>query len=772
MPEMRSSLVLTAETKGFEKALRQTLGLNKAALADLKKQAAQFVTMQAEVKGLEKQLGSLVKQELELAKTMSKVDDKSSGRYRKMQTDLKAVQEQSRNLNRIINLQKQAYSGTADAAQRLNRAQSQIRQQQAREAQQSRWAGMQGFMQGAAPGMAPLFLQRGPGMWRQAAGMAAGGMVRGAAGAPFAGVAGMQQAMASIPIIGGAAAGQLGAAAGFTQQALAYQRQRVEAFPFVQPAPSRRVQRIRARQARARAQARGQATPGFEYFDPGTGQVYPGMEQRARRLETGLPAELAIQAGSPQPTTELGLLGETLVEGFTGKILGRQIGGAIRDIFGIEGGRPGRNFGMNRTPEQRTAERKRLDVLDQGKWARERAQIAEQNRQRELRRAARAETPEAMAMRLRGLGRQEALQETVQLMQAGGDVFQGGRGQRQFLGAAMAARTLFGVDAQTAGAFQMGARRGGLVGGIGRGGESLREALSDAVDSLGLRGPEVTQYLQIVAQGIQQFQMTGIPMSKDSLKDMAGELSRGGLAATRAQNVARGFQQVVQGMGARGPRGGFDLMLMQAFGGYTGTGGAKELEQTFIQMEELSQQLGERGVMGIETGGPMGDVMRRVMEMGGGGAGGRLFLRRILGAQGIQLGARETEILGKRLMGEDIGAAAAMLPPTEARIEGPGATIKEMMGKAAQVVTRGGPNLRQQAAVLDKQIQVGNKLATAVMQMEQSAANTTSAFSNLAGGPITELTKSFVNLTQKIDKLTGGEGSMIDKLFNMTMGQN
>ena len=122
-------------------------------------------------------------------------------------------------------------------------------------------------------------------------------------------------------------------------------------------------------------------------------------------------------------------------------------------------------------------------------------------------------------------------------------------------------------------------------------------------------------------------------------------------------------------------------------------------------------------------------------------------------------------ILGKSLEGKELTdeEQAIIARPQEAPAKGPGRTIEEMSRRAAQVVSNMGPNLRQQAALMDKQLAVGNKLATAVMNMEQSAANTTSAFTNLAGKPITNLSKSLEKFTAKLDKITEEDG-VLDRL--------
>ena len=58
--DVRTNVVLTAETKGFDKVLRQTLGLNQKALEGLKQQSVYYKKSQAEVKKFENELKGLL----------------------------------------------------------------------------------------------------------------------------------------------------------------------------------------------------------------------------------------------------------------------------------------------------------------------------------------------------------------------------------------------------------------------------------------------------------------------------------------------------------------------------------------------------------------------------------------------------------------------------------------------------------------------------------------------------------------------------------------
>ena len=806
--EYKTSLVISAETKGFDKALRQALGLSEKSLDSMKKQAEAHKKNDEYVKSLEKGLGTLLKRQADLHQQMMKVGDTGSKSYQKMEDRMQSLREATKNVSESIRLQERAYAGEAKAARTLEKAIQGITREQERKAQQERkafeqqqaqdrqveamaekqrkGAFAQGFMQAAAPGMAPLFLQRGPGMWRQTAGMLAGGALRrGAAGAwgmtggaAFQGIQGMQQGLGAIPGIGGLLAGQLGSAAGYSQMSLQHQRQLVGLAPYVAPDARMMAQASQAEARAAQAMAGARAIPKTArtsaYMQGGYRQLLQEAMVKMQGTELGEGVNLANMPKITPTSNEFGT-GFTIENSLAQTLSGKQMDFLSNEVekLGLEvydratsGKGPGgwsdiyKRFDVAGTQSMHGAQ----DVLTAAKGT---AGFEASEARRAARRArARAfGSPVSAGRRLMGQGRTESLEFMGQLMQTGGGRFEAGApGMQPFMEAAMGAQTLYGVGAETSGAFLQASRRGGLVGGRGRAGEELREALQDAVE-LGLNGAEINQYMQSVAQGIQQFQQTGIPMAKDSLKDMGLELSKGGLAPTRAQAVAQGFQRMVQNVGARGPTGGLDLMLMQQFGGYQGGGGPEALEQAFIQMEEMGERIKGGGLGALASDQAMSGTMRRIMEMGGGGAGGRLFLRRQLAARGINVGAREMSILGKSLEGKELTdeEQAIIARPQEAPAKGPGRTIEEMSRRAAQVVSNMGPNLRQQAALMDKQLAVGNKLATAVMNMEQSAANTTSAFTNLAGKPITNLSKSLEKFTAKLDKITEEDG-VLDRL--------
>lgn len=832
--DVRTNVVLTAETKGLDKALREVLGINQTALEGLKEQSHAYGKVQKDVKGMQTVLQDLTKRQLELRRAMAAVDDKSSSTYREMEEDLKKVNRAATEQAKTINLVARAYQAEAEAAKKLSAAQREVmnqqRQQEKQQQEQRRGAFTQGFLQAAAPGMAPLFLQRGPGMGRQFAGQMLGTGLRRAGqfgwgmtgGGAFSGLQGMQQGLAGIPIVGGFLAGQLGTAAGYSQQALEYQRQRVEALPYLGgPGNIQRVQQVVAKEGGRRAVGRqfGQMQTEFDlkmlnqqlasgeinqaeyerkkwmvtqgpesYYNKMTGEILPGKQAQAKYWEETAPEMLGERIGGTYKKPKFDIAGywsDTIFGSqhqrqtrkaqkalaYTEALRARS-GDKAWQAAGPVGSKEARRMATGGySDEQEEMIRIQQDIENRGRRTRE--QIAAREKE-ERGKAARKiwqareapfQTPATLGRKYRGLGRQESVQEAAQLMQATGGVF--GRGtpaeraqQQEFMGTAFAARTAFGVDLQTAGAFGAGARRGGLVGGPGGGAKGLTAALSDAM-KLGLEGSEINTYLQSMAQGIQQFQHTGIPFERKSLTSMATELSKGGLSGTRAGVVGRQFQSYIQNVSATGPRSGADLLAMNIFSGFTGGGQGPNLEESQIAMEQMKE--------GGLAGGKMNEYVKRLMTMRGGGWQGRTFARGFLKQQlGVNIGAKEMQLWGRQLMGEKLSPEEQKTLEAE-RTKREKGTMQAMVAQdpaalmklASATVTAMGPNLRSQASLLDTQLKVGQKMLPVIQNLEQSAANTVSAFSNLASKTLTDLTKGMTKFTGQLDKLTAEGGGLL-----------
>jgi hypothetical protein len=697
--DVQTSLTIAAQTKGFEKAQREILGISQKSLEGLQKQSAQYSKVQQSIGGMREKLGDLAKQQIEAGRQMAKMADQGSEAYKQQEERMKSLGAEASRLRREIKLLEQAHRGDAEAHQDLVRSYEQAARLQQEQQQASRGAFTQGLIQTAMPGMASMFMQRGPGMGRQFAGQMVGGAIgrmgRGAkslAGAMFTGIEGLQQGIADlIPVAGEAIAGQVGALAGYSERSLGWERQRLQMAPYI-GANQGRMAGIRRRGAEARQ---------FE------SRVASGEISRTIARE---------RAGAEE--------------------IGRQFGPMIPGISGAEMGQK-----LGRFWEKELFEYATDELVKAG----------EQRTTEGAQRAAARRTPfrqaGALGRQYAGLGREESAQAVAQLYQVSGGRFEGTAGQGRAVGAAMAAQTLFGVGPEAAGGFMLGGRRGGVVGG-GPAPELLTDSIKDALQ-LGLEGAEITQYVQQTAQGIQAFQQTGIPINQTAIKSMASEISEAGIGGVRASTLARGFQNYAQQLAQRGPQSGLDIFAMTRAGGYRGGGGG-EFVKSLLQMEQLK----EMAPGDIKKGGPMGGMLKDLIEMGGGGLVGTRFLHQAMQRMGMQVSLGETVGLAERLTGQQflteeeretygIGQAGdaarrARGKKRAAELGGP----EGMMAEAAKEVSRLGPHLRRQAAIMDRQLDLGAKFTSTVQTLNESTTKVNTMFEDLAG----EHLKDFANL--------------------------
>ena len=224
---------------GFEALQQKTAKLIKEATKGVEGQVKGFAALKKEAGGYKDQVKSLTDQLKVLAEVQLKTTralagvKKGTDAYKQLKAHLKGVGEEAKRVQQSVKLLDTAF----------------------RDQAKSSGAFGQGFLQGATPGAMAPYLQRGPGAFRQAAGMTAGraarGMAGGAAsmaGAPFTGLQGIQQGLAGIPVVGGMLAGQLGTSMQYGQQALQYRQTQMSAFP--QFGGNRRtLQEIRQRQS-------------------------------------------------------------------------------------------------------------------------------------------------------------------------------------------------------------------------------------------------------------------------------------------------------------------------------------------------------------------------------------------------------------------------------------------------------------------------------------------------------------------------------------------
>ncbi|OGO08146.1 MAG: hypothetical protein A2Y61_00230 [Chloroflexi bacterium RBG_13_60_13] len=724
---VQTNLQIALSTKGFDKGLRDILGVTQKSLDGLKKQSVAFGKAQMDLAGMRKKIQDLAKVQLEAAKAMEQIGDKAGAAYKYQQAQLDKAKTATKLLRQETSLLAASHRTDAEATEKLARAIQKLSAEQQRAQQAAKWAFTQGLAQGTGVGgMASMFLQRGPGFGRQIAGQMVGGALHrggrfgaGLASTPFAGIQGLQTALSALPG-GGLLAGQLGAVASHTGQALQFQRQRVEAAPFIGGSDPAAV---------AGAQAHLKALGTRPTLPRGKGAFDIPPSQRIRQNPLGL----------------AGVLAEELALGIVGAV------GMSREEAS--------EYGRKRAGLPKSEAAKRQQVYDA-------------ERARRAGGVARARLGPALGLGemgrdVAGIGQAEAVQRAAALYQTAGGVYTGGAAQQREFTTALAAQTQFGVGPGGAGAFLQAGRRGGLVGGRGQGAEALTSALSDAVE-MGLEGSEITNYMQRVAQGIQQFQQTGIPFNKDSLKSLTMELAKGGIGGVRGAAMAGGLQQYVQGIGARGPTSGMDLMLMQAFGGFKG-GGAGDYHDAIVQMEAMKGM----GTGDITSGSKFGKLIQTLFAQGGGGKGAAVTLRGMLGGIGMKGSQAEISAMIERVTGAQIltpeqRALAMSTTGAEGKVSKL-QTPEQLMQAASTTISSMGPNLKKQADIINQQLGVGQSALTAVQNLETATVTINSAFMSIAGGPLTDFSKTISDLTLKIKALIDSENIM-DAVKRLMLG--
>jgi hypothetical protein len=357
----------------------------------------------------------------------------------------------------------------------------------------------------------------------------------------------------------------------------------------------------------------------------------------------------------------------------------------------------------------------------------------------------------------RGVGQAMGMTEVEALQFAGGVTQVGGGGQAGMEQAGMmqagfAAKRLYGVDEGTSGAFLKAQRRGGLAGleagKEGGGGEALAGTIGDAM-KLGLEGSEINDYLKIMAEGIQQFQQTGIPFPKDAFSGMGDELAKMGVSGPRGTHVVRGLTQAAQALSTRGPQNAAELMMMQTMGGYQG-GGAEGFEAAQLQLEQ--------GKMDPKN---MQKLFGRFMQAGGGGAQGRMLFRNVMGGMGVQIGVKESQLMEAQMSGTLTGSQEKELAEIQAnrdRVEKGGGVAgmgapggAGAMWKQAEVaMEKWGGAVASQAAIVNKQADVGERLIVPMQNFELSTTVLAGAITTLAAGPVKALSVGMLGLANVV----------------------
>ncbi|UCF48580.1 MAG: hypothetical protein JSU89_15675 [Myxococcales bacterium] len=776
-----------------ETALR---GLNEAVLADdgaaeaadklvagYSKAKTSQRQYRQEIQALKRELQGLAQEQAAVAQALGKTE-RGSAAYQVLSRRLQDTSEKSRTTETRIRAIERATGRGMPLTER----------------DMAKGAFWQGLMQGAFPGMG--MIQRGPGMQQQMMGAMMGRAGRGVVAGAFGGVRGLQQMIGAAPVPGaGVLAAQVGTGLGFAGGGLQQMQARLRALPMM-GGVQELGERIAAARGRAGRRARETYAPtpmapeaieaeARAAAERVRGERMPELEAKMRRAEDQTRLERETSRGTVRAMSrreyeieeEIGRMQrhreqtlrtereartQELLSGITGEPTATQ-----RRAMEMKARKEQEILERTRKPEVERRMREIVEADVQRKYeGRERDQIEaeaeaaatamrrdlerpERQRRAAMAAAARAERraifrPVRRAgAELAGLPEQQAIQMLQAVTQRGGGGIQDLQ-QQGMLRAAFAAQTAYGLGPEVTGAFQMGGRRGAMVGARGQAGELMAQTIGDAL-GMGLEGWEATEYMQQMASGIDAFKQTGIPINPRSIGKLGQEFAQTGVGGLRGGIMGRGLMQGLQRISTEGVRGGVDLLAAQVFGGFEGGG----LGNWWEMQKRLEAGGGEEGFSTEQ----IREFIQRATEAGGGGVGGMMSLREVMRQMGVQMTAAETEQLARGAM-----APGEMTQEQQQRF----AEVRQQMAAGARAAPRGvadleqdartmmdtfGKEIRRTAALQNKQNDIGEKLVPVFNNLQSSAANINSIFANLADDSLIKFSKGAEELSKKMVKL-------------------
>ena len=640
--------------------------------------------------------------------------------------------------NSLTSLRKE-YKDSAKAIQDVTKAiqeQMKAAEQSSRKQQQSMKQGAftQGLLQGGAP-IPSVFLQRGPGMGRQIAGMGVGSMLRSGAaglGGSFTGVQGLQQFLSSIPIAGGLLAGQVGRLAGYSEQNLGFQRTKLEAAPYLSDTGNAiEMRKIQSQLSALRSKKKGSTKESALELAALQADAISKVEKAKNTSVIGKAIGAKPDEGILSTIAKgVGAFVKKGPAGF-GYELGMEIAKKEHEVLKVQKEYTDNYIKLNKGIQKRLeVEKKEKPKLD----AREKALMAQK---RKLDPLAGLGFEGASLM---GTNIDETTRILSQLVQAGGGVSTD-KQAKDIRQTAFAAKTVFGIQAPTSGAFLKAGRRGGLVGGEGKADEAFKSAISEGL-LLGLSGSEINQWMQQIAQGINQFTQTGIEINVNSISRLATDIGKAGLVGTRAVAMSQGISQYIQGIGSRGITSGADIMMLKELGGFKG-GGTADFRKARAKLESMQFEAQGKGIKGI-AGSAVGTALGKYMQtVGGDQAMQAEMLQRLLQGWGVKGRVEEFDWLAAQLSGKAPQGKQAIGVKSFAETQKKGAeaianitSAGGITGMAVSTVSARAPNVKAMAQIQNQQIAIGGKMIGIVQQLERNAVKTTKAFSDLAEGPL------------------------------------
>ena len=382
---------------------------------------------------------------------------------------------------------------------------------------------------------------------------------------------------------------------------------------------------------------------------------------------------------------------------------------------------------------------------------------------------AKHKTPGGAYGQIRRLGLGAGMAETEATQFVGGILSSGGGHLKELehsglMGPAFAAKTAYGIEPGTIGMLLRAARHGGISGlqegAEGSGGKLLVDSIAQGM-KLGLSGSDTHEYVQTIAQGIESFKTTGIPLNRESLMSIQTTFGNMGMGPTRALSSARSMTHAIQSLSTRGPRNAEELMLLQTIGGFSG-GSAADFEKAQLMLEQSGGKL---------SGETMKKLFARLMQAGGGGATGRSVFRNAMRSYGVSIGVEETQLMEAQMNGTINREQQARLDflqrEKKEAARGAPRSIADIQGQAAKAPGLG--LVSMQASITNQKADMGLDLAKISMDFERQAMSLAATVGHLAKTPLKLLVEAtsavgdgIVNFKEHVTDL-GHELSTLNK---------
>lgn len=484
----------------------------------------------------------------------------------------------------------------------------------------------QGFLEGVMPGGLSRIIDRGPGAWAQAGGIAAGNLARSVVAAPFNGAAGLGGVLNAIPVAGPALGGLASRAFAQSSSALQHEAQEQALRPFLGDAGLLK------------------------------GKTLAPVYSNARRVKGG---GLYSYARTPE---EFQIARESMARDAQNAVGNHTSGNALGQ-YGLA--IAGKNFN---------------------------------------------ETQSFAADFARGSG------QTLSRGLTHRGVF-----DQDTMNYALAANTVYGISAQTSGRYErmrMANMRGGGARGMGRD--------IDYAQAMGIGTPDIGGYVDQNASAVDQFNTTGFAPNNAAVGQLGATFKDMHLGSgLRAANSARGLEQYGQNLGQSGPQNGLDLMAMQELGGYKGGGADDALDA----MQRLRS-----GDLGKDAGKNIAHLVQRVYTQSGGGKTGHLFALRAAQHYGLAMNDKDISRITNNIGNENFGVSKKVVAQAQ----------RSMIDQSADYV---GENTRQSKTAENRNLDIGERITKAVLNLEQGTDNITEAFAARLGPALTRATGAIEGFT-------------------------